>query len=196
MLHPKEWVSKYGDYLYSIAYYKTNSKEAAEDLVQDTFFSALRAIDTFKQNSSEKTWLIAILKNKIIDYYRKRDVLKHTEDYIKDTEDSFYDAFFQADQYSTAHWKETAMPKPWITEADAEVNTKEFMKALDNCIEKMPLKLRPIFVMKYINEEDSEKICKDYGISSSNYWTIIHRAKLILRNCLEKTWFKTEQNIL
>lgn len=189
MLNPKDWVTNYGDYLYSIAYYKTNSKEAAEDLVQDTFFSALRAIDTFKQNSSEKTWLIAILKNKIIDYYRRRDVLKDTNTYLLETEDSFNDSFFQADQYSTAHWKETAMPRPWIIDADTNMQTKEFMKVMENCIEKMPLKLRPIFVMKYINEEDSEKICKDYGISSSNYWTIIHRAKLLIRNCLEKAWF-------
>lgn len=189
MLNPKDWVTNYGDYLYSIAYYKTNSKEAAEDLVQDTFFSALRAIDTFKQNSSEKTWLIAILKNKIIDYYRKRDVLKDTNTYLLETEDSFNDSFFQADQYSALHWKETTMPRPWIIDADANMQTKEFMKVMENCIEKMPLKLRPIFVMKYINEEDSEKICKDYGISSSNYWTIIHRAKLLIRNCLEKTWF-------
>ena len=71
-LEPERWIERYSDYLYSFAYARLRKEEVAEDLVQDTFFSALRARDTFLHNASEKTWLISILKRKIIDYYRKK----------------------------------------------------------------------------------------------------------------------------
>ena len=66
----ENWVNQYSDALFSWAYYKTSSKETAEDLVQDTFLAAYHKIDSFKGNSQPKTWLFSILNNKIIDYYR------------------------------------------------------------------------------------------------------------------------------
>ena len=105
MINPKEWVSKYGDYLFSIALLKTNNKETAEDLVQDTFASAIKAKELFRGDSSEKTWLVSILNNKIIDFYKKKDILKNTDEYLTDTEQSFDAIFFESDYYSKAHWK-------------------------------------------------------------------------------------------
>ncbi len=189
MLHPKEWVTNYGDYLYSIALLKTNNKEVAEDLVQDTFLSAIKASQNFRGDSSEKTWLTSILKNKIIDFYRKKDVLKNYDSYVDETESSFDAAFFQTDNLSSAHWKKDAIPASWSENADLKINENEFYSVVKLCVEKLPTKLLPIFTAKFIDDEDSEKICKDYNISSSNYWVIIHRAKLLMRSCLEKNWF-------
>ncbi|HET6226677.1 MAG TPA: sigma-70 family RNA polymerase sigma factor [Bacteroidia bacterium] len=188
MLNPQNWVSNYGDYLYSIAMMKTSNTTVAEDLVQDTFLSAIKAADGFKGDSSEKTWLVKILNNKIIDYYRKKDVLKGTTDYLDSTEASFDDHYFEANSHSEAYWKKDAMPDHWKSDADSSLNQAEFNKVLEFCMQKLPSKLLPVFVLKYIDDEDADKICKELDISSSNYWVIIHRAKLLMRACLEKNW--------
>ena len=189
MLHPKEWVSNYGDYLFSIAFMKTNNKETAEDLVQDTFFSAVKAVSSFKEESTEKTWLVKILQNKIVDHYRKKDVLKDTTAYLEQTSDNFDEQFFHADASSEAHWKTAAMPEHWKSAADDSIRQAEFNAVVAHCLQKLPPRLLPVFVSKFIEDEGPEKICKDYDISSSNYWVMIHRAKLIMRSCLEKNWF-------
>lgn len=185
-LRPANWVKTYADYLYSLALIKVSNKETAEDLVQETFLSAFKAKDTFKNGSSEKTWLTAILKNKIIDHYRKKDVLKEVTTYISDTEKGFDEHFFNE---NNGHWLEESGPLEWKELADARVNRNEFSKIIQYCIQKMPTKLVPVFVAKFLDEADAEIICKEFNITSSNYWVIIHRAKVLIRSCLEKNWF-------
>jgi RNA polymerase sigma-70 factor (TIGR02943 family) len=185
-LKPASWVKSYGDYLYSYAFFKTGNRETAEDLVQEAFISAIKAKDTFHGDSSEKTWLVAILKNKIIDYYRKKDVLKNASEYITQTDDDFSKHFFER---SNGHWLRNTAPKLWADSADGALNTAEFNQVLQMCVQKMPSKLIPVFLAKFIDEEDSETICKVHNISTSNYWVIIHRAKLLIRSCLETNWF-------
>lgn len=189
MLNPSTWISKYGDYLFSIAMLKTSNRETAEDLVQESFLSAIKAKDSFRGDSSEKTWLVSILNNKIIDYYRKKDVLKNTTEYLTDTEKSFNDSFFGMEtMMSNAHWTNEASPKNWSSNADEKIMQSEFQRVLEKCIGLMPPKLAPIFISKFIDEEETETICKDFQLTSSNYWVIIHRAKLLIRSCLEKNW--------
>lgn len=183
---PAQWVNLYGHYLFSIALLKVGNKETAEDLVQETFISAIKARDTFKQNSSVKTWLAAILKNKIVDYYRKKDVLKHVTEYIDDTQHGFSEAFFDT---GNGQWLPESVPQEWHGGADAALNRNEFYQVLQYCIQKMPKKLVPVFTARFLDNEDADTICKEFNISTSNYWVIIHRAKLLMRNCLEKNWF-------
>ena len=185
-VEPGQWLNLYGDYLYSLAFLKVNHKETAEDLVQETFILAFKAKDSFEQYSSEKTWLTTILKNKIIDYYRKKDVFKNVSGYIAETENGFTEHFFNVQD---GHWLQAAAPGNWKENADTKVNRNEFYKILQQCIQKMPPKLAPIFMAKFLDNEDSETICKENNISSSNYWVIIHRAKVLMRSCLEKNWF-------
>jgi RNA polymerase sigma-70 factor (ECF subfamily) len=186
ILKPINWVNTYGDYLYSLAVIKVSNRETAEDLVQETFLSAFKAKDSFKNESSEKTWLTSILKNKIIDHYRKKDVLKDVNSYISDTDKGFDEHFFNE---HNGHWLEESGPLVWNEFADAKVNQNEFNKIVQYCIQKMPAKLIPVFIAKFLEEADSEIICKEFNISSSNYWVIVHRAKVLIRSCLEKNWF-------
>jgi RNA polymerase sigma-70 factor (ECF subfamily) len=186
ILRPEDWVKTYADYLYSLALIKVSNKETAEDLVQETFLSAFKAKDTFRHGSSEKTWLTAILKNKIIDHYRKKDVLKDVSTYISDTDRGFDEHFFNEHD---GHWMMESEPLAWKELADAKLNRNEFNKIIQYCIQKMPTKLVPVFVAKFLDEAESEFICKEYNITSSNYWVIIHRAKVLIRSCLEKNWF-------
>lgn len=185
-LKPAQWIYRYGDFLYSLAFIKLSNKETAEDIVQETFLSAFKAKDSFRKGSSEKTWLTAILKNKIIDYYRKKDVLKNVTSYIADTEAGFDENYFNE---KDGHWLDRSAPLAWNEFADTKVNLIEFNKIVQYCIQKMPPKLVPVFVAKYLEEENSETICKVFNITSSNYWVIIHRAKVLIRSCLEKNWF-------
>src|SRR4026207_902237 len=116
ILHPDKWVHLYGDYLFSLAAMKTGNNELAEDLVQETFLSAIKAKETFRGNSTEKTWLTAILKNKIIDHYRKKDILKNADDYLADTQQGFHNSFFSSAQNDFGHWTKEASPKEWANE--------------------------------------------------------------------------------
>jgi RNA polymerase sigma-70 factor (ECF subfamily) len=185
-LNPDNWVDLYADYLYSLALMKVNKIEVAEDLVQDTFLSAFKAKDSFKGEASEKTWLTRILNNKIIDYYRKKNPESSLQDYLDTTHEQFNEAFFEQKGFRKGHFQ------PLIGNYDWEnpMNSQEFENILKLCISKIPPKIAPIFVAKFLEEEDTEKICKDYQISTSNYWVIIHRIKLLMRACLEKNWFR------
>lgn len=189
ILNPAEWVTSLGDYLFSYAYMKVGDRATAEDLVQETFVSGIRSVDTFKGESSEKTWLVAILKNKIIDHYRKKDVLRNATEYVAETDFDFTKNFFDT---NNGHWLAPASPSSWAASADSSMESEEFEKTLQLCIHKMPSKLIPVFIAKFIDDEEPEIICKVYGISSSNYWVILHRAKVLIRSCLEKNWFLTK----
>lgn len=185
-LNPEKWVSLYGDYLYSLAFLKTSHKESAEDLVHETFIAALKGQAQFLGKSSEKTWLTQILKNKIVDYYRKMAVERKTEEELRLEDENFYSHFFQVDNYSSAHWNKIGMPAKWNERSDALIEKQEFDRMIEACLGKLPPNMRPVFISKYIDEEDSKQICKDFDLTSSHYWVILHRAKLAMRACLEK----------
>lgn len=189
ILNPSQWLALYGDYLFSVAMIKLNNTQLAEDMLQETFLSAIKAAPNFKGESSEKTWLTSILKNKIIDEYRKKSVLKNADDYLRQTEASFTGEFFQSGSDVIPHWLDDTYPRDWSSHADARINEKEFETILKLCMHKMPDKLAHVFIAKYMEEDKAENICKDFNLSPSNYWVIIHRAKVLMRSCLEKNWF-------
>ncbi len=178
------WVENYTDYLFNFAFFKVNKKEEAEDIVQETFLSAYKGRETYNGTASEKTWLMAILKNKIIDYYRKPKITDSLSNYLDQTEDSFQNSFFNLDNHS--RWAEDINENYFSKSADGYLISKEFQRYLSICLEKMPSKLKAVFVSKYLEDEKTEDICKEYDITPSNYWVIIFRSKTILRTCLEK----------
>ena len=186
-LNPKKWVELYADYLYNFAYYRVNNDELAQDLVQDTFLSALKAIDTYKGQASEKTWLVSIIKNKIIDHYKKASTRNESPLKLSTYEAPSYDYFF--DKQKMGAWQKDSMPKDWAVNEN-NYDTKEFYKTLENCLTQLPEKWKGVFTMSLLEEADSKLICKEMEISSSNFWVIIHRAKLQMRACLEKNWLK------
>lgn len=183
-LNCNEWVTKYADYLYSYAYYKVGKTEEAEDLVQETFLSAYKGRETYNGTASEKTWLLAILKNKIIDFYRKRKNTDSLTNYISDTEELFERSFFDKEDHK--RWKEEIEENYFSRAADGYLMSKEFQRFLSMCLDKMPPKLKMIFVAKYMDDEKTENICKVHSLTRSNYWVIIFRSKILLRTCLEK----------
>jgi len=182
-LNPHQWVNAHADYLYAFAISRINDEEQARDLVQDTFLAALEKAENFEGKSSERTWLTAILKNKIIDVYRKKSSgLKNIE--IKVAEEEQED-FFDRD---SGHWVFEHGPKEFGIEDKDHIINKEFEQILQKCLQKLPVLWKAVFTMKHIEEEPTDTICAELKVTSSNFWVIIHRAKLNLRACLQKNW--------
>ena len=173
------WVKTYTKDLFSYVITKVPQKEVAEDLVQDTFLSAYQSYENYKEKSNVKTWLFSILKHKIADYYRSK--YKQNIEFGSD----FIDTFFDEDH----RWKPEYRPTNWGNEKEL-LDHPEFSKALHYCFEKLPQKWSSAVQLKFLEEHNSKTICSKLEITTSNFWQIIHRAKLQLRNCLELKWFK------
>jgi RNA polymerase sigma-70 factor (TIGR02943 family) len=188
-LEPEKWIERYSDILFNYAIMRLNKKEVAEDLVQETFFSALRGKDSFLGNASEKTWLIAILKRKIIDHYRKKSTQNELNIFDKNTKDDFMNHFFEKETRD-GHWTEGGAPDGWGKDFETTVEKEEFNSVLSGCLGKLPEKASAVFTLKNMEDLSSEEICKELGISPSNYWVLMHRAKLQLRECIEMNWVK------
>src|ERR1700743_729165 len=182
-LNPHQWVTAYADYLYGFALSRLNDEEQAKDLVQETFLAALQKTTTFEGKSSERTWLTAILKNKIIDVYRKKSSGLQNR-MLKDAEDEQTDFF----DHDDGHWINNNGPKEFGIEDKDRLVSKEFDRILQLCMRKLPALWMSVFTMKHIDEETTEVICGELKITASNFWVIIHRAKLNLRACLQKNW--------
>lgn len=185
LLHPENWVEDYGNYLYNFAIMRIYKSELAEDLVQETFYSAVKGKDSFLGNSSEKTWLTAILKRKIIDHLRKN--ARNKEDKILDNPQQF-----QTEGILKGHWEDNALPLDWESEDNKSYDSIEFQKVLKNCLSKLPPKMAATFTMKEMEEYSTEEICKELEITPTNLWVLMHRAKVQLRDCIEKNWFKPD----
>lgn len=176
------WLADFGDDMYSWAYYKTSSRETAEDLVQDSMLSAYKSFDKYKPGSNPKTWLFTILNNKIIDYYRSSSTQKSVNQTTlqgNKPEDDNFD--------STGHWNKAHTPL-WGNTEEHLLDNPDFLAVMANCIENLPPNWRGVVMGKYFHHKKGSQICKELGITSSNLWQMAHRAKLQLKECLEKNW--------
>ena len=179
-LDPNKWVDLHSDYMYNYTITRVSDHEIAKDLVQETFFSSLKAMKNFKGEASERTWLISILKRKIIDHYRKKNSKKGQAEVRM----SFYE-----DGENKGKWLEERAPSAWGNSGEKDIENSELKSALDKCIDNLPEKYRMVFLLKTVQNYETEEICNELDITSSNLWVIIHRARVQLRNCLEGNWF-------
>jgi len=186
-LKPSSWVENHGDYLFNFAIVRVNDREKAEDLVQETFLAGLKAQDKFQGKSSERTWLISILKRKIIDTYRKKYSSRESSmtAYEQDLSDG---DFYRSEDPFKGHWLEGKGPHSKSLLPEGELEEEELMEIIRFCIKHLPPHLAAAFVMKMIDEADSDEICKELGITTSNLWVMLHRARLKMRSCVESNW--------
>ena len=181
ILNPEKWVDLHADYLFNYTISRINNHDLAKDLVQDTFFAGLKAMNNFQGKASERTWLISILKRKIIDYYRKINSAKGKAEVKMN---------FYSDGDREGEWIEERVPSDWGSDIEKRIENEELYKALEKCIGSLPEKYAIVFRMKTIQQFDTEEVCKELDITSSNLWVIIHRARTQLRKCMEENWFK------
>jgi RNA polymerase sigma-70 factor (ECF subfamily) len=153
----------------------------AEDAVSETLLAALEKPQAFTGASQLKTWLIGILKHKLVDQIRKNCRELSTTAASEDGED-LDDLLFASD----GHWRES--PHDWGNPEDA-LRQVDFMKVLEACVEKLPGQQGRLFMMREWLELESDEICKELAITPTNLWVMLHRARLRLRECLQAGWF-------
>lgn len=180
---PQQWVCQYADHLYSYAMVRLDNEHLARDLVQETFLAALEKLDQFRGDSTERTWLTAILKYKVIEVYRKRNSGLSTDRAKQEAEPE--PEFFEMDN---GHWKEVYAPRILGVEDTDPLANKELMAILRICLQKLPALWLSVITMKHLDEAETKVICRELKLTAANFWVIIHRAKVNLRACIEKAW--------
>ncbi|GAB4342788.1 MAG: RNA polymerase factor sigma-70 [Candidatus Abyssubacteria bacterium] len=179
---PEVWVDRYGDYLYRYALHRVRDPALAEELVQDTFLAALDSRVSFAGRSSPESWLVGILKHKVIDHIRKKsreETVEHIEETFAATEKSFDE---------NGRWKRG--PAEWNINPGALFEQKEFMEVLGRCVADLPSRISDAFILREMEELGTEEICKILDVTSTNLGVMLYRARMRLRSCLETTWFE------
>ena len=181
-LNPDKWIHEYRDYLVNYARQKVSDHGIAEDLAQETFLSAWSARLRFRGHCTEKTWLVGILRNKIIDHYRRtarRPMLNETD-------------------LQLPAWDDDGKVGNWLEQHaiagdrfDPVKNTErfEFMKQLDAGIERLPDLSGQAFRMREIQGLSTDEITSALNITKSNLWVLIHRAKSGLQQHFSGSWY-------
>jgi RNA polymerase sigma-70 factor, ECF subfamily len=183
---PERWVEAYGDYLFRYALSRLRDPAKAEDMVQEAFLAALKGVKSFQGRSTEKSWLMGILKNKIFDHYRKSS-----------RETPFTDLEFYSDEESDRYipdgpfkdaWIHQSGPQEW-SDPGASLDNEAFWKTYRDCSNKLPKNVSTVFNMREVDGVESKDICAILNITENNLWVMLHRARMALRRCLETNWF-------
>ena len=159
---------------------------AAEDAVQETLLAALTGSHSFESRSSYKTWLISILRNKIIDIIRDqgREVSASSLADDEAGDEQLADTLFDR----RGHWQAEARPGRWA-DPEASFEQKQFWAVFEACLDHLPAKAARVFMMREFLGLETDEICKETGMSTSNCWVVLHRARQGLRTCLDTRWF-------
>ena len=179
-LSAQDWAVDYGDSLYRYALSSVSDPVLAEELVQETYLAGIEAIDKFKGNSAVKSWLIGILKHKIADHFRRKSRLVPMDESELERAVSELDKNFD----KKGSWLNP--PAVWPASPEDELEKKQIAKILEDCIEKLPERMRQLYRMRDIDGMATKEICKKMEISQTNLWVMMHRARCALRSCLEK----------
>ncbi len=184
---PAGWLDRHGDILYRYALWRVRSPDMAADVVQETFLEALRARDSYQGRSSERTWLVGILRHKIIDQLRKS-----RRDRVRD-EQRAADAGAggpapEAGFDRHGHWR--AGPGAWKGDPSRVLESREFWEVLGDCLARMPARLADAFILRELDGLDADHVREVLGITPENLWARLSRARGLLRGCLEVHWFR------
>ncbi len=182
VLDPEKWIDSYADYLFNYTIARVNDVEVAKDLVQETFLAGLKSAKNYKGDAAERTWLIAILKRKVIDHYRRSNSKKGRAEVRMD---------YGEHTDAQGDWLEERVADPFSSFENDAIENEELGQAIHLCIAKLPKKQALVFTMKTIQGMDTETICNELDINPSNLWVMIHRARTGLMGCLNQNWFKS-----
>jgi RNA polymerase sigma-70 factor (ECF subfamily) len=154
-----------------------------DDVVQETLLAALAGAERYAGEAQLETWVIGILRHKIVDQIRRQGREQaHTQSLTDDEGDEDFDSLFVAD----GHWREA--PPDW-GDPQQSLQQKQFMTVLETCLEHLPERLARIFTLREVLEFDTDEICKEMGLTSTNCFVQLYRARMRLRECLQLRWF-------
>jgi RNA polymerase sigma-70 factor (ECF subfamily) len=178
---PAQWVDDHGDALYRYALLRVKEVDAAEDLVQETFLAALRAREQFAGASSVRTWLVGILKHKIVDHLRRQSREQPVSSSVP--AGGSWEELFDA----KGGWY--VKPSEWAEDPSAVLEKQEFWETFRRCLSRLPPRLGQAFALREMDELRSDEVCQVLNVSASNLWVMLHRARMQLWRCLESNWF-------
>jgi RNA polymerase sigma-70 factor (TIGR02943 family) len=178
---PESWLDSHGDCLYRYALLRVRAPELAAELVQETFLEALRGWGSFAGRSSERTWLVGILRHRIVDHLRRtaRERTASGESSSGPIDDSAFDA--------RGHWRAT--PDSWRDDPVSVLETREFWDVFGVCLSRLPRSLADAFFLREIDGLSADETRELLKISTNSLWTRLHRARSLLRDCLQLNWF-------
>lgn len=161
----------------------------AEDAVQEALISAFKHVDSFAGQSAFKTWVFAILKNKIIDQLRKQQHIAPVSSLFSDddAEQASIDQLFN----DKGHWHLSERPVAW-TLPDQSAENQAFWRVFEACLTHLPAQQAQVFMLREFIELETDEICSKLALSVSNLHVLIYRARLKLRECLENKWILQE----
>jgi RNA polymerase sigma-70 factor (ECF subfamily) len=179
------WLDEHGDALYRYARSRGGRRDAAEDLVQETLLAGLTAREDFRGKSSVRTWLLAILRRKIADCYREKELTDgpHADGTDGTSRRSSIERHVFGDDGS---FRQT--PARWKSPPES-LEEGEFREVLDRCMARLPTGLAVAFTLRELDEVPADEIRRRLGLSAGNLRVRLYRARLMLRECLEKSWF-------
>lgn len=176
------WLEEHGDYLFRFALLKLKNTALAEDMVQETLISAMTAKGGFSADASIRTWLTSILKNKMVDHWRRQGREISATDMMDGAdEDGNVDDFFD----KAGRWAD--MPNVYQN-PDAALENKQFWVVFEHCISRLKPQQAEVFLAKEVHGMENEEISESYSLSPSNVWVLMHRARVALGKCLEIHW--------
>jgi RNA polymerase sigma-70 factor (ECF subfamily) len=180
---PERWLEDHGSALYSFAILHTRDAHRAEDLIQETLLAALKSSKNFHGNSSVRTWLIGILKHKIMDEFRRQS----REGPTSNSADNVFEALEKkqmAEAFTdTGRWNQQIAE--WGN-PEQELFRSEFWIFIERCTAGLSPNMARLFILRDLWGLETEEVCKELGITPTNLWTTLHRARLSMRRCLEK----------
>jgi len=188
-LDPERWVTEHGDALFHSALSRVRDPAVAEDLVQEALLSALKGHERYEGRSTERTWLVGILKNKVLDHFRtarRESCFTDLAFFAEAEEESFEREAF------LPHWLPASAPGEWEG-AGAGLDRVEFWGVFQRCTGRLPERIACAFVLREVDGLSTNEICTTLGISAANLWVMLHRARMALRICLETHWFQTHR---
>lgn len=180
---PDRWLDEHGDALYGFAFMRLRDREAAEDIVQDTLLAAWRSRENFAAASSERTWLIGILKHKLADHWR-RSARQPSESLDASADDNLIEQTF--DMTKGGPWR--VAPSAW-DDPDAALEQQQFWQIFIDCVGALPPAQARAFSLCELDGMKGDEACKAMDVAATNLWVMLHRARLRLRQCLENNWF-------
>ncbi len=169
-------------YLLRYAMLQLRDPNLAEDVVQETLVAAIEGRAKFSAQSAPRTWLVGILKHKIMDVLRKRAREPQLDVAEGEDENELVDALFK----QNGHWADP--PQTWNA-PERSLENAHFWNVFEQCNQRMPLNTARAFMMREFMDMSTDEICQELGISTTNCWVILHRARLALRECLDLNWF-------
>jgi RNA polymerase sigma-70 factor (ECF subfamily) len=182
-LHDVQFVEDLRRRMLRFATLQLSDSSLAEDAVQEAFIGALRGSGTFAGRAAYRSWVFAILRNKIADQLRAQ--MRYVSAQDDDAgEDPVVDGFFRPD----GHWTADAAPADW-GDPHAALHENQFWSVFEACLDHLPEQQSRLFMMREFVELDSTEICRAAGVTTTNLNVTLHRARLRLRNCLEQHWF-------